>query len=245
MQALTASEIIDVWEYGKGRRPVTIALILLAAAIPEKTWPELTALEIGERDRLLLELREKIFGPHLHGFVECPDCEESLEINLASTEIHAVWESDDVQESLRLNSQGLTLQFRMPTSEDLLRIEKIVDISEARHALALGCILQAKRKGKPVEISKLSESIIHDLSEKMVKCDPRAELLLNLTCPSCAHKWVTLFDVATFLWNEISAQAKRLFAEIHILARAYGWNESDILAMSAWRRQCYLERAGL
>jgi hypothetical protein len=29
--------------------------------------------------------------------------------------------------------------------------------------------------------------------------------------------------------------------EVHLLASAYGWRESDILAMTPWRRQLYLE----
>jgi hypothetical protein len=29
--------------------------------------------------------------------------------------------------------------------------------------------------------------------------------------------------------------------QVHTLALAYGWREIDILAMSSWRRQAYLE----
>jgi hypothetical protein len=31
--------------------------------------------------------------------------------------------------------------------------------------------------------------------------------------------------------------------DVHLLATSYGWRESDILAMSAVRRQFYIERA--
>ena len=43
---------------------------------------------------------------------------------------------------------------------------------------------------------------------------------------------------------ELATQAKRLLREVHFLARAYGWREADILAMSARRRQAYLEMVG-
>jgi hypothetical protein len=33
--------------------------------------------------------------------------------------------------------------------------------------------------------------------------------------------------------------------EVHTLAAMYGWRETDILAMSAWRRQRYLEMIGV
>jgi hypothetical protein len=50
-----------------------------------------------------------------------------------------------------------------------------------------------------------------------------------------------LFDIVSFFWTELSAQAKRLLREVHTLARGYGWREADILAMSARRRQLYLD----
>jgi len=50
-----------------------------------------------------------------------------------------------------------------------------------------------------------------------------------------------MFDIVSFFWSEICVQAKRLLREVHILARAYGWREADILSMSAARRQLYLE----
>ena len=35
--------------------------------------------------------------------------------------------------------------------------------------------------------------------------------------------------------------AGRMLLDIHALARAYGWSESDILALPPRRRQAYLE----
>ena len=50
-----------------------------------------------------------------------------------------------------------------------------------------------------------------------------------------------LFDIGAFLWSEIEACASRLLAEVDALARAYGWRERDILAMSGIRRAAYLD----
>ena len=74
--------------------------------------------------------------------------------------------------------------------------------------------------------------------------DPQADLEVNLTCPACGHRWAALVDVAAFLWTELKAQARRLLREVHTLALAYGWRESDILAMSSRRRQAYLDMVG-
>ena len=44
------------------------------------------------------------------------------------------------------------------------------------------------------------------------------------------------------LWSETSHLAQRMLNDVHLLADAYGWPEASILAMSAQRRQFYIER---
>ena len=65
--------------------------------------------------------------------------------------------------------------------------------------------------------------------------------VLALACPACGHRWQSVFDIAAFLWREIDAWAQRTLRDVHALARGYGWHESDILALTATRRQIYLE----
>jgi hypothetical protein len=45
----------------------------------------------------------------------------------------------------------------------------------------------------------------------------------------------------SYLWAEVHSWALRTLHEVNVLASAYGWRESDILALSQWRRQAYLE----
>ena len=78
----------------------------------------------------------------------------------------------------------------------------------------------------------------------MARRDPQAEVLLDLDCPACNHRWQILFDIASFFYAEVSAYAKRLLREVHTLARRYGWREADILSMSTARRQFYIELPG-
>ena len=75
----------------------------------------------------------------------------------------------------------------------------------------------------------------------MGAADPQAEITFALDCPGCGQGWNALFDVATFFWSELAAEARRLLREIDAIARAYGWSERDILGLSAGRRQSYLE----
>ena len=65
MRALSAAELLSVWERGTGQPPHERALSLLAAACPESSRDELAILSIGERDKRLLTLRAWTFG---HGY---------------------------------------------------------------------------------------------------------------------------------------------------------------------------------
>jgi hypothetical protein len=71
--------------------------------------------------------------------------------------------------------------------------------------------------------------------------DPQSAIDLSLTCPACGHAWQATFDIADFLWREVTARARRLVSDVHTLALAYGWREDDILAMGDGRRRMYLD----
>jgi hypothetical protein len=65
--------------------------------------------------------------------------------------------------------------------------------------------------------------------------------LLSSACPHCGRAWSAFLDVASFVWREVETWAQRTLQEIHLLARAYGWREIDILTLTPTRRQAYLQ----
>ena len=74
-----AARLLDAWEQGLGNPPLLRALGLLAATNPEVSPDDLPRLSIGQRDRRLLELRERLFGPELNNTALCPACGERIE----------------------------------------------------------------------------------------------------------------------------------------------------------------------
>ena len=46
----------------------------------------------------------------------------------------------------------------------------------------------------------------------------------------------------TYLMGELAREAIRLMDDIHVMAMAYHWNESDIIALPESRRRHYLAR---
>ena len=79
----------------------------------------------------------------------------------------------------------------------------------------------------------------------MANLDPDADINLALSCENCGKSWLTDFNIGTLLWDEIDAYARSLLAEVHSLASAYGWTESEILTLSPQRREIYLNMVGI
>ena len=124
-------------------------------------------------------------------------------------------------------------RLRLPTTRDLASVAGEPD--EAHAALKL--------VERLVDGEALAPEVAGDeLASALDAADPRMDLSLALSCLTCAHRWSAPFDVPAFLWEEIDVRARRLLDEVHALARAYGWNEGDILALSDTRRRAYLER---
>lgn len=240
MRALSASELLAAWELSLGRRPIERALTLLAATDSESPPDTLAKLCIGRRDDRLLSLREQIFGSQLNGLADCPGCGERLELNLTATELRA---SSFVMapNELSLKVEEWHVAFRLPNSDDLLRIADVKDARVARASLLQNCILTVERDQKAEGVDKLPEQVVNAVIQRMSESDPQASVELALSCPACACEWQTGFDIVSFLWSEINAWAHRILREVHTLGRAYGWREADILAMSPQRRQIYME----
>jgi hypothetical protein len=86
------------------------------------------------------------------------------------------------------------------------------------------------------------ESLLEAVEAALEQADPLAHLNLELRCEACGRSWPAPLDIAAFLWEEIEAYSARLLDDVHVLARAYGWSESAILALPEARRAAYLER---
>lgn len=241
MRALSAHDIVQVWEWGQDKHPVDRALALLALACPELAPEQLQSLTIGQRNSRLLALREKTLGPTLKGFAECAQCGTSLEF---AVEVAAIRQPEPDAQAYNLEVDGIEIHFRLLNSLDLAAIVGLAEVSEARLCLSQRCVLEATRDGQSLTAAELPESVLAALADALVERDPQAETRFHLTCAACGHQWSARFDIVSFFWTELDGRARRLLAEVHALARAYGWREADILAMSEARRHFYLESVG-
>ncbi|NTU63994.1 MAG: phage baseplate protein [Chloroflexi bacterium] len=232
--SLSAAELLNAWEIGLHQPPLLRALTLLLAAQPDRSFDDLARLSLGQRNGALLDLREALFGAQLESVAACPQCGESLSLEFATSDLQTT--TAPPPETLALEDETAAITFRVPNTLDLIAAAQRNDVAAAREVLLQQCVNQ------PIE--PLSDQTRDAIAQVMAQADPQADLQLTLTCPACAHAWQVAFDIAAYLWSEINTWANRLLGEVHQLASAYGWREADILAMSAYRRECYLELTG-
>lgn len=239
MRSLSAAQLIEVWERGMNEHSIDRALTLLSACCDESRTA-LADLSIGRRDARLIEVYERLFGPELEAFAQCTACGERLEYRLSTRELSLPAQEP---EPLTVEVENTSFHLRLPNSADLRAASRARDLEGARRILLERCVVETLGPHE-ANLDAWPDATVEKISCCLAAADPQSETLIDLTCCACRHGWQVLLDIEGFLWAKISALARRLLREVHALARAYGWREHDILAMSAVRRQAYLEMAG-
>jgi hypothetical protein len=175
--------------------------------------------------------------------VSCPECGERLELSFTASELRAEGRAE-TRPLIALNSGDFEVEFRLPNSLDLAALSEQQDVSGGNRFLLERCLLSAREKQEERNLEQLPAEVLESVVEEMARLDPQADVRLSLSCPQCQHRWQTIFDIVSFFWSEINTWAARLLQEVHVLASAYGWREEEILSLSPWRRQAYLELIG-
>lgn len=243
MRRLSSQRAIEAWEKGQGVDSQELPLALLSVALPDEDRARLARLTLGQRDALLMRLRERTFGREITGFAQCPKCAARLQfaLDLAAYDVAGTLERRIGPQELEW--EGWRVRFRLPESNDLLAASRCPDVDSARTVLLVRCVLAAEHDGRAVSPPALPDELVEHLGARMEEADPLAYLPLAIDCARCGHDWVVLFDAGRILWQEIASTAERLLYEVQALAMAYGWSESEILSMSAARRRFYMQRA--
>lgn len=235
---MTAADLLSTWERSAHQRRPQRALSLLTAAYPDAPEEALAQLPIGERDARLLRVRERMFGNDLLSLAACPSCRQALEFELSTEQL---WPPPPEAETLSFSAGGYQITARLPNSADLLDLGGTGDAAALRRQLAERCITELRCGGERRDGGELPEAVLAAFDAACSDADPGANIKIALSCPACQHDWQAIFDVASFLFSEIDAWARRLLRDVHTLASAYGWGEREVLALSPQRRQLYLE----
>jgi hypothetical protein len=188
-------------------------------------------LRVGDREALLLHVRRLTFGDTMPCVLACPECGERLDLDLDVGEL-LVEPSAEEREWLERTVSGQRFRFRLPTGAD----------QEAAAALALDDPDAAARQVVEACVEgQVDAALAAAFSRLVAELDPQAEIVLDLRCPACDAEFRSTFDAADYLFRELTARSRDLFAVVHLLALHYHWSEREILSLTADRRRLYLE----
>jgi hypothetical protein len=235
----SAARLLDVWDAARGLVMPRRAKMLVALACPSLPDATIVDLPLGHRDSLLLSWRRLLLGDTIDGVAQCPKCAETVETQFSPAAL-AMTAGAAVDTAGELDLAGQRVRYRLPTVADAIALAETTR-ADGR-ALLARCIIGAD--GDALPDSALPESALVEIADRIAQADPCADILLDLTCPSCAHRWSAPFDTVAVLWAEIDAWAQRTLHEVVAIAGSFGWSEADILALSPQRRADYLALSG-
>jgi len=189
-------------------------------------------LAAGDRQALLLHLRRLTFGERLECVIACPACDEELDLDLRVADL-LVPPYPERPPELDAELEGVPVRFRLPTGADE---EAAAVAAEASAEAAVATVLERCVAGPAAVTGEVADA----LGELMGELDPQADIVLELTCAACGEPVSAPFDAGDFVAREIGGDRDTLLREIHLLALHYGWQESELVAMTTTRRRRYV-----
>jgi hypothetical protein len=184
---------------------------------------------VGDRDFLMLRLREMTLGTRLNAVVECPGCLSKMDVDLETADI-PFERREQSSQTYAVELNGRTVRFRLPTGADQ---ELLASADQPIETLWTRCLLDDGGRA----LSADERGVVVDEMDRLA---PQADLELDLTCPECALQFQLPFDMTSFFVSELRISVKRLLREVHSLAACYHWREADILGLRRDRRRAYL-----
>lgn len=220
--------------------PEVVTEILAACTTDQFGQPverrRLWEMSVGARIASLLVLADREDAGTFAIALRCPaaGCGESIEVSLTLDEILGV-ASEDGADPFPVKADGRTFHLRRPTGADQLAWLRRDDLDGADVAPA---ILHSLIVAGPV--AELTAAGRAALEEALDTHDPLIRFTLTAVCPYCqaAHEHET--PLTAYALRTLRQVQSRLIEEVHALAVAYGWPESEVLAIPSWRRARYL-----
>jgi hypothetical protein len=208
--------------------------VTLLAAVTGLSREEAESVDVGSRDSLLSDALRRMAGEIVEAYTRCGGCDARLHVPLGLDALpETPWRAPG--ETLYAKVAGARVAFRLPDSRDL-RMLRGEDPAAGRLLLLSRCVPTGEEDVIPEEVAAAVEAAMEEAA-------PSGAMTLRITCPACTATTSAALDVAALLWAEVESRALALLYDVHILARAYGWTEPDVLALSPPRRAAYLELA--
>ncbi len=198
-------------------------------------------LTVGDREALLLHLRRLTFGHRMQCVLDCPQCDQRLDLDLSVDQLLVApyadarpWYETVVTDEVAT----CKVRYRLPRGSDQ---EAVADLAKSAPSQAASEVLRRCIEPPDDDSSReIDRMVAKHVASRLPGHDPQAELRLVFDCAGCKRQVSALLDAASFLFRDLAMRTGDLYREIHTLAMHYHWSEQEILAMTVPRRQRYL-----
>jgi hypothetical protein len=234
-------ELLGLWEQAAATPPARRSDVLLAAQC------EAPISSLGSRNAALVALRGRLLGNTQPLRCTCIACGAVADFSVDCTALeHALLPAPGSGEPQQLEAAGWRIEFRLPDIADVRRaLHECGNVQEFVGILLACCVVRCGREGgEHCAPRDIPAAVAEALSRRMEELEPGASVGFNVTCPECAAQWTAPMDVGEVLWAELESRAERILLDVDVLARAYGWTEPEVLALSPTRRAAYLQLVG-
>jgi hypothetical protein len=205
-------------------------------------------LLVGDRQFLLLRLRQVTFGDQVRAELICPwgDCGERVTVEFGLSDVPVIQSADKGPVySMQLSAEAgdgddeaRHVAFRLPTGADQEQVTGWLPVDEA-HALTV--LLERCVENGPGRVPGFSARARAEIEDHMRQLAPGVEQVMEAGCAECGRTFLVPFDVQRFFFGELRIDPDLLYREVHYLAYHYHWSEHDIMAMPRGKRHTYLD----
>jgi len=237
-RAVTAQRLLEAWEATLEEQNARRGVALLARC-RDADVDALSRWGLAERDAALFDLRHALFGAEATAVTECAGCGEHLEARL---DLSVLRPATPATGSATVTIDGYTVCTRTPCTDDLAAISAHADESAALAALVMLCVESVlSPSGVDVPLTEVPAGVADDIRSHVADRVGDIDAEVSLSCAACGATSQVSFDIAAFLLREVEVWAARVLREVHVLARAYGWDEPTILRLSPRHRRAYID----
>lgn len=196
---------------------------------------------VGERLQGLLAIFLATSGRVMTAVATCGhrECGEQVELEFelegfaTGSPMATTWSSPD----------GERVQCRPPTGRDQEAWRAQAQMEGVIDEPWLARRLIDSIDGSPPDAGwTIPEAWLEPIAASLEACDPLTALTITMTCAVCARPTDVEVDLEYLLIEGLRQPQRALLEDIHRLAGAYRWSETEIIALPAWRRAHYLAR---
>ncbi|MFH1217131.1 MAG: hypothetical protein V1706_11585 [Pseudomonadota bacterium] len=207
-------------------------------------------LLVGDRQFLLLKLREITFGRDIRAVISCAwqDCGKKMDIDFTIDSIPVKTVPQlSLHHTMTLSEEsgGIQVTFRLPNGSNQEALFSLAEEDEMQAAdlLLARCIKSIGPLAPPLpaDITNLSSKAKEEIEKAMETLGPKLDLTMEAFCPECRRMFAASFDLEHFILDELRTSLDALLQEVHYLAFHYHWSETEILGMTRENRRRYIE----